>query len=141
MRRYIVGVNDIGRRVGEDHHRSRLSDQAVDQIRQLRDRGESFGRLARKFGVGKSTVRDICTCRIRAQLMVRVKPTKEPPPVLAVDALDLPPMAEIYAPDDWPAPRPGLTVAELALPPLNNTEESGQRAMRLVCWAVLKDPQ
>ncbi len=40
--------------------------------------------------------------------------------------------------DEW-VPHPAPTLESLALPPLNN-EEPGQRAMRLVCWAILKEP-
>lgn len=136
MHRLFIGVNDAGRRVGESHHRTKISSQAVDQIRQLRERGESFGSLGRIFGIGKSTVRDICTCRIRAQMATRRKQREASPPVLTVDPLHLPLMDENDA-DDWPTPRPGPTVDELGLPPFNG-EEPGERALQLVCMALLK---
>jgi hypothetical protein len=38
--------------------------------------------------------------------------------------------------DDW-VPHPAPTLESMALPPLNN-EEPGERAMRLIVWAVTK---
>lgn len=71
-REYLC-VNEIGRRIGEDHHRAKLSNTDVDLILELRDEGLSYSAIASKFddvpgGIAKSTVRDICTGRIRAQL-------------------------------------------------------------------------
>jgi hypothetical protein len=76
--RRLIRVNEGGRRIGEDHHRAKLTDADVDQILALRDAGMSYGKIASKFddipgGVAKSTVRDICTGRIRAQLCARIK--------------------------------------------------------------------
>lgn len=76
--RRLVRVNEGGRRIGEDHHRAKLSDADIDQILALRDAGLSYGKIAEKFddlpgGIGKSTVRDICTGRIRAQLCAKLK--------------------------------------------------------------------
>lgn len=80
--RRLVRINEGGRRIGEDHHRAKLSDADVDQILALRDAGLSYGKIAAKFddiaenGIGKSTVRDICTGRIRAQLCAKIKRCK-----------------------------------------------------------------
>lgn len=58
--------NDTGHRVGECHQKARLTDA---QVREMRAdylpyvRGYSV--LARRFGCGKSTARDICTYRTR----------------------------------------------------------------------------
>lgn len=73
MAREYICVNARGRRIGEDHHRAKLSNADIDLILELRDEGMSLGAIARKMdhvpgGIGKSTVRDICTGRIRAQL-------------------------------------------------------------------------
>lgn len=69
-----VGVNERGYRVGESHHRSRLSDADVELIFYLRDAGLSFAKIARKFDDGlrisESTVRDVCSGRIRGQAPV-----------------------------------------------------------------------
>lgn len=72
-RRQYICVNAQGRRIGEDHHRAKLSNSDIDLILELRDEGLSYEAIARKMdhvpnGIAKSTVRDICTGRIRAQL-------------------------------------------------------------------------
>lgn len=79
----LVWVNEGGRRVGESHHGAKLSDADVEQIYVLREEGMSYGAIARKFddrpgGIAKSTVRDICTGRIRAQLCRRIKRVASP---------------------------------------------------------------
>ena len=71
-------VNERGRRIGEGHQRAKLTDAEVDLIHELREAGMSYGAIARKFddvpgGIGKSTVRDICTGRIRGQAYARIK--------------------------------------------------------------------
>lgn len=54
------------RRRGEDHHFAVLTDAQVERIRQMHEGGGwSYGRLAAKFDVAKSTVFDICTHRRR----------------------------------------------------------------------------
>lgn len=77
MERRFVRVNERGRAIGEDHHRAKLSDADIDLILELRDGGMSYGVIASKLdhvpgGVAKSTVRDICTGRIRGQVGMRV---------------------------------------------------------------------
>lgn len=67
----LVGINEQGCRVGETHHRARLTDHDVDLIRELCD-PEDPGRLtyqqaADKFEIGKTTVADIVKCRRRWQ--------------------------------------------------------------------------
>lgn len=128
-------VNDCGRRIGEGHHRAKLSDTDVDQILALRDAGMSYGKIAAKLdhvpgGVAKSTVRDICTGRIRAQLCAGIKREN----TRAAHR----PMPEPVAPLPWARE---TAIEPHELPALDNNEEPGQRAMRLVCWAILKDTQ
>jgi hypothetical protein len=69
-----VGVNANGYRVGESHHRAKLSDKDIETILYLREAGLSYGQIARKFddgvAISKSTVRDVCNGRIRAQAPV-----------------------------------------------------------------------
>lgn len=77
MERRFVRVNEHGRRIGEDHHRAKLSDADVDLILELRDEGLSYAAIAHKMdhvpsGIAKSTVRDICAGRIRGQVGMRV---------------------------------------------------------------------
>ena len=74
----LIRVNEGGRRIGEDHHRAKLSDADVAQVYALLDAGVSYAKIAAKFddipgGISKSTIRDIATGRIRSQLCARVK--------------------------------------------------------------------
>lgn len=68
-----VKINENGRRIGEDHQRAKLTDAEVDLVRDLRDDGMSYGQIAKRMEVGKSTVRDICLCRCRAQTCAGVR--------------------------------------------------------------------
>ena len=73
-----LAVNAQGKRIGESHHRAKLSDDEVDTILYLRDAGLSYAEIAAKWDedkrISKSTVRDICLGRIRAQIPDRFKP-------------------------------------------------------------------
>lgn len=66
-----VGVNSAGYRVGESHHRAKLTDADIETILYLREAGLSYRAIAAKFDAGltisKSTVRDVCNGRIRGQ--------------------------------------------------------------------------
>lgn len=68
-----VAVNEIGRRIGHDHHRAKLTNGEVDLILDLRDEGWSYLEIARKFEISKCTVRDIIKGRRRAQYAVSFK--------------------------------------------------------------------
>ena len=74
-----MAVNLAGYRVGESHHRAKLSDHDVMLILELRDAGLSYAEIASKWDEGvsisKSTVRDVCNGKIRAQVPDRYKPT------------------------------------------------------------------
>ena len=68
----IIALGENGRRIGESHHRSRLSDSEVDEIRELREEeGMSYGKLAERLQAPKSTIRDICKYLTRVQVAVR----------------------------------------------------------------------
>lgn len=59
--------NHTGHRVGEWHQRARLTDEQVRQIRAKHMayvRG--YGALAKEYGCGESTIRDIVQFRTRA---------------------------------------------------------------------------
>ena len=59
--------NHTGHRVGEWHHRARLSDVQVRAMRETYRFGlAGYRRLARIYGCGQSTARDIVTLRTRA---------------------------------------------------------------------------
>ena len=68
----LARVNEAGRRIGEGHHMARLSDREVDQL--IADRGSddaprmSYTQLAQKWGISKSSVRDILIGRRRGQI-------------------------------------------------------------------------
>jgi hypothetical protein len=67
----LVAIGEAHRRVGESHHRARLSDLLVDLIRELHDTGLiGYARLGRVFGVHKATIQGIVSCRYRAQIPV-----------------------------------------------------------------------
>jgi Mor family transcriptional regulator len=54
-----IAINEHGRPIGEDHHRARLTNGDVDLLLVLREEGWSYRRLAKKFDISKSQVRNI----------------------------------------------------------------------------------
>lgn len=61
-----VKRNHTGHRVGQDHHRAKMDDATVRQLRALyASKAGGYRVLARRFGCGQSTVRDIVTMRTR----------------------------------------------------------------------------
>ena len=82
VKKRTIGVNERGNRVGETHHRARLTDHDVDLMRELWEEGKiTTGELAEKFEVSWSTVHDIVTYQKRAQTVarwreIRIKPKK-----------------------------------------------------------------
>lgn len=66
----VVAVNERGNRMGETHHRAKLTDEQVETMRELHQQGWGFKRLARAFNVSRETARDIVLYRRRAQLAV-----------------------------------------------------------------------
>lgn len=71
----IIGVNERGRRVGEDHVNARLTNQEVDLLLELWDDGNgmSYRQLGEKFDISKSGARKICKGQNRCQSAVRFK--------------------------------------------------------------------
>jgi DNA invertase Pin-like site-specific DNA recombinase len=67
----IIGVNERGLRVGQDHQRAKLSDAAVEMIRRLHEGGMSYRVIAIKFEISKAMVCYICTYQKRAQRAVK----------------------------------------------------------------------
>ena len=60
----LVGLTEGGQRVGETHHRAKLTERDVELILQMHAWGLSYRQIADKMddipgGVSKSTVRDI----------------------------------------------------------------------------------
>lgn len=64
----MVGVNERGLRVGEDHHNARLTDYEVELMRIMHEQeGVGYRRLAKMFELSKRTVVRICKYEIRGQ--------------------------------------------------------------------------
>lgn len=77
-RKTMVGVNERGLRVGEDHQRATLTDHEVEQMRRLHEDDKiGYRRLAAMFEVDKSTVRRICNYEIRCQTPDSWKETRQ----------------------------------------------------------------
>ena len=63
----IVAYNEMGRRIGQTHHRAKLSDAQVDEIRELHeDLNLSYSRIAIMFRISKAAVAMICQYKRRA---------------------------------------------------------------------------
>ncbi|PQV51851.1 hypothetical protein [Paraburkholderia sp. BL21I4N1] len=73
MAKRIVGINDRGLRVGQDHQRAKLTDAAVEMIRRLHEDGVSYRVIAIKFEISKTQVCYICTYMRRAQTAARFR--------------------------------------------------------------------
>ena len=64
----IVAVNENGRRIGEEHPRSKLTDAQVDRIRDLHEYHDmTYEQLAAMYQVPKTTIASICQYMRRAQ--------------------------------------------------------------------------
>lgn len=74
----IVGINDAGMRVGQDHQNAKVSDEDVELLLALHTEGWSYRRLADKFELSKSQVRNICKGRKRSQFPTRWKVIERP---------------------------------------------------------------
>jgi len=69
-----VGVNELGRRIGEDHPKAKLTDRQVEMIRQLHeDYHVPYSIICEVLIVSKSTIEDICCYNTRTQLAIRRK--------------------------------------------------------------------
>ncbi len=76
--RKVVAVNDRGRLIGEHHQNAKLTDAQVDEMRYFREhKGMTYGEIAKRFSLPKSTVADICKYRRRAQTPARWKTVKK----------------------------------------------------------------
>lgn len=69
----LVGVNEKGLRVGQDHQRAKLTDHDVELIRRLHEDGLSYREIATKFDVSRMQVWRICNYRRRAQAPARFR--------------------------------------------------------------------
>jgi DNA invertase Pin-like site-specific DNA recombinase len=69
----LIGINERGLRVGQDHQRAKLSDAAVELIRRLHEGGMSYGVIAIKFEISRMQVWRICNYRVRVQSATRFR--------------------------------------------------------------------
>lgn len=74
----MVAVNAKGYRLGEDHHRAKLTNHEVELLLQLADEGMPERTLAEKFDVSRRTVRDYKAARKRAQIPAAFKWAPKP---------------------------------------------------------------
>jgi hypothetical protein len=73
-----IALGASGRPIGECHHRAKLSDSEVEDIRELRRQGHSYGRIARAYGVHRSTIYDIWMGRRRAHFVMGQRSASTP---------------------------------------------------------------
>lgn len=70
--RQAVAVNESGQRIGETHHRAKLTDRDIDLMRELHEEhGIGYTKLAEKFECSKSEARYICRYMVRCQTAAR----------------------------------------------------------------------
>jgi hypothetical protein len=67
MTRRHVWVNDRGYRVGQDHHRAKLTDHEVELVLELLAEGLSTAQVAQKMDIAKRTVERYRAGELRAQ--------------------------------------------------------------------------
>ena len=74
----IIGVNDQGFRIGEDHQQAKYTDGEIRMALRLRAEGMSYAAISRQLDMPKSTVRDYIKGYRRAQVASRYKVIKSP---------------------------------------------------------------
>lgn len=66
MTHRLVGINEKGLRVGEDHQRATLTDADIERMRELRLVEQwTYSRIAEKFEISRRHVRDIVNFKKR----------------------------------------------------------------------------
>lgn len=74
MKTRLVALNEYGRRIGSDHHRSKIPDEVVDRLRDLHeDEKMTYKTLAGMFKISQRVVGKICRYEIRAQTVFKWK--------------------------------------------------------------------
>jgi len=68
--RKVVGTDDRGRPIGQDHHRAKLTDHEIDLIIELRAQGMWLEVIAQKFEISKSYACEICKGKKRTGMVV-----------------------------------------------------------------------
>jgi hypothetical protein len=70
----LIGVNEKGHRVGEDHPQAVLTDAEVERLLTLHDEeGWGYSRLAKAFEISKSLAAQICRGEKRSHRPSRYK--------------------------------------------------------------------
>jgi DNA-binding NarL/FixJ family response regulator len=67
-----IRLNETGRRIGESHPNTKLTDHDVELILALVDEGLSYTAVAEKFEVSKSCIQHIVSGRNRGQWAARL---------------------------------------------------------------------
>lgn len=62
-----VAINELGRRIGQDHHNAVLTNHDVELLLTMHEEGAGYRRLSAKFEVSKSLVRNIIKGKCRGQ--------------------------------------------------------------------------
>ena len=72
----LIGINDDGRRVGQDHHRAQYTDKEVETVRQLKEQRMTYRQIAEKMDMPYWTVSRLCRHERRAQTPTKFKKVK-----------------------------------------------------------------
>ena len=67
-----IRLNEAGRRIGESHPNTKLTDHDVELILALVDAGLSYTEVAEKFEVSKRCIQHIVSGRTRGQWAARM---------------------------------------------------------------------
>ena len=71
-----VKYNENGRRIGESHHKAKMTDAEVDICFDLQSQGFGTWLISRIIGHPRSTICDVLSCRTRSQPIFSVKTLK-----------------------------------------------------------------
>lgn len=81
IERRLVAINDKGRRVGEEHHKAKLSNNDIELMRRMYEeypvghpKHLGFSKLAKIFECSRTHVVEICTYQQRAQTVAGFRP-------------------------------------------------------------------
>lgn len=75
IKKVLIPINELGHPIGQAHHRSILSDEQVDLMRDLYEEGlVGYRTLAKMFGTNRNTVKDIVKYRRRVGTIDRYRP-------------------------------------------------------------------
>ena len=71
----VVGVNDQGYRVAQDHpnHNPKITPVIVDALRDLHEEGIGYGCLSLMFGFSRGYIAQICRYEKRVSYATRLK--------------------------------------------------------------------